>query len=171
VKQLLHPVFTPTTGGISMNAHVLAMLSLLLISFGAARAQDDAVKKEHAKMDGAWQIVSGVENGKPSSDNLVQNLKFVFKGSQLTLAGDDIIAKRVGKAAVKIDAATTPRCIDFELTVKGGAAEDRVLEGIYEWKGDELRICISHQAGNRPSEFESKEGSQRVLFVLKREGK
>jgi uncharacterized protein (TIGR03067 family) len=151
-----------------MNAQVLALISLLLISFGAARAQDDAVKKELTKLEGTWELVSGVERGKPSSDHLVHNLKFVFKGNQLTLAGDEIIAKRVGKITLKIDATTTPRCIDFDLKIKAGALQDLLLEGIYEWKGDELRLCIAEEAGNRPLGFESKEGSNRVLFVLKR---
>jgi uncharacterized protein (TIGR03067 family) len=152
-----------------MKNGFLALSIFALLPMCAAHAQDDAVKKELAKMEGTWDIVSGVERGEPSSEHLLKNLKFVFKGNQLTFAGDDVMAKKVGKIAVKIDATTTPKCIDLKLKVDAGAVKDLLLEGIYEFKGDELKLCISEEAGNRPLEFESKEGSNRVLFVLKRQ--
>jgi uncharacterized protein (TIGR03067 family) len=152
-----------------MKYGFLALSVFALLPLCAVQAQDDAVKKELAKLEGTWDIVSGVERGQPSSEQLLKNLKFVFKGNQLTFAGDDVMAKKVGKIAVKIDATTTPKCIDFKLSVDAGALKDRLLEGIYEWKGDELKLCISEVAGNRPLDFEAKEGSNRVLFVLKRQ--
>ena len=66
-----------------------------------------------------------------------------------------------------VDLATTPRCID--LKIEAGSMKGQVFEGIYEWKGDELRLCFHLSSGNRPVEFETKAGSNRVLFVLKRE--
>jgi uncharacterized protein (TIGR03067 family) len=150
-----------------MKVPFAALSVIVLVSFGAALAQDDAAKKELARMEGTWHIVSGVEKGKPSSDYLVQNLKFVFKGSQLTFQGDELIMEKVKKIAITIDPATNPKCID--LKVEAGTMKDLLLEGIYECKGDELKLCVSEEAGNRPLEFESKEGSKRVLFVLKRQ--
>lgn len=150
-----------------MKPQLVALTAIALCSFGAALAQDDAAKKELAKFAGAWDIVRGVENGEASSDNLVQNLKFIFKGNQLTFLGDEGIMKRVEKITIKIDPGTTPRCVD--LHVVAGSKKDLLLEGIYEWKGDELRLCISHEPGNRPLEFDSKAGSNRLLFVLKRQ--
>jgi len=155
--------------GDTMKITILPAALIAIFVLGDANAQDDAVKKELAKLEGTWDIVSGVERGQPSSEQLLKNLKFVFKGTQLTFAGDDVMAKKVGKIAVKIDASTTPKCIDFDLKVDAGALKDRLLEGIYEWKGDELKLCISEVAGNRPLDFEAKEGSNRVLFVLKRQ--
>jgi hypothetical protein len=44
--------------------------------------------------------------------------------------------------------------------------------GIYELKGDDLKICFVHGGGGeRPTDFASKEGTAQSLIVLKREKK
>ena len=42
------------------------------------------------------------------------------------------------------------------------------MEGIYQLKDDELKICLKVLGGDRPSEFNAPEGSSIVLMVLKR---
>jgi uncharacterized protein (TIGR03067 family) len=148
-----------------MKAHALSLCSFLLISVSAVAVQEDDIKKELAKMEGAWQVASGVEDGQPSPDRLVEIVKFVFKGDKLTLTGDDKLMK-IGPIGLKIDPSTTPKCID--LKIETGELKDTAFEGIYECKGDELKLCVIRGTGNRPLEFESKAGSNRVLFVLKR---
>src|SRR5437870_5033931 len=102
-----------------------------LFLVGAALGQEDAVKKELAKLQGVWKIVRGEEDGEPLSEQLVQNLKLVFKGDQLTLKEDEGVAQKAAKVALKIDPSTTPKCIDFK--IEAGTKKDTFLEGIYEW--------------------------------------
>jgi uncharacterized protein (TIGR03067 family) len=147
--------------------HLRLALIVVVVIACSARAQDGSVKKELARLEGTWDIVRGVERGEATSEYLIQNLKFVFKEDQFTFAGDEILMKKLTKVTVKIDAGTTPKCID--LKVEAGDLKGLLLEGIYECKGDDLKICVAEEPGNRPLEFESKKGSNRVVFFLKRQ--
>ena len=141
--------------------------SLLVLAAGPGIAQDDAVKKERAKLQGAWKVVSSEEDTRPTPDIIVQNLTVVIKGDQITLKGVEELMKKFGKVTMTIDPATKPKIMDFK--VEAGSEKDNAYEGIYELKGDELKICVSTARGNRPDEFKTKAGSTRALFVLKRE--
>jgi uncharacterized protein (TIGR03067 family) len=137
----------------------------LCLPLGAA--QDDAVKKEQAKLQGVWQVLNSEEDGKATPEFIVQALKLEIKGNQITIKGVEDLVKKFGKVTLTIDPATTPKIIDFK--IEAGSEKDNVYEGIYELKGDELRICASVVKGARPEEFKTKAGSNRALFVLKRE--
>ena len=125
-------------------------------------------KKELAKFDGTWTVASSEFDGK-SLDEKTKDLRLAFKDGIMTVKGDEEVEKGYGKMTIKLDPSTTPKIID--LTVTAGDEKDSVLEGIYEWKGDELKLCLNFASGiaNRPLEFETKAGSNRVLLVLKRE--
>lgn len=43
-----------------------------------------------------------------------------------------------------------------------------VLKGIYDFKGDQLRLYFGGQEGERPREFETKEGEKLWLRTLER---
>ena len=49
--------------------------------------------------------------------------------------------------------------------------EENEIKGIYELKGDTLRICGAGQGGERPKEFKSDEGSDAMLLTFRREKK
>ena len=89
------------------------------------------------------------------------------EGDRLTFKGVATLTDKASRLSIKIDASTTPTCID--LKVEAGSLKGDVLEGVYERKGEELKICLYLGKGNRPLEFETKAGSNRVLFILKRE--
>src|SRR5262249_32247679 len=97
----------------------------------------------------------------------VQNLKWNFKGDQLTFQGVDLVTDQAGKVAIKIDTTSTPKCIDFKIEV--GTRKGEVFEGVYEWKGNDLKVCLYLGKGNRPLDFTTAAGSNRVLFVLKQQ--
>jgi uncharacterized protein (TIGR03067 family) len=152
-----------------VKVELVALLAAAVVACGAGRAEDGAAKKELAKLQGAWRLVRGEEDGEPASEYAVKNLELVVKGNQFTFKGIAPLTDKAEKLAVTIDAATTPKCID--LKVETGSLKGTVLEGIYEWKGDELHLCVYWASGtrSRPFEFQTKAGSKRVLFVLKRQ--
>ena len=94
-------------------------------------------------------------------------LKFVFKGDQASVEGNAAVKKEYAKISFKLDPSTTPGCVD--MTIGAGVQKDAVIEGIYQLKDDELRICARVFGKDRPIEFSSPEGSSIVLLVLKRE--
>lgn len=144
----------------------LAVVSVLF-PLGVALAQDEAVKKEAEKLQGTWEILSSEEDDRPTPEVIVQNLKVVIKGNQLTLKGVEQLINQFGKVTLTIDPATMPKIIDFK--VEAGMERDKTFEGIYTLKDDELKICASTRSGgNRPEEFKTQAGSNRLLVVLKR---
>ena len=91
----------------------------------------------------------------------------VFKGDEATVEGNDRVKIQYARLTLKFDPSTTPKMLD--LTVTDGSQQGAVVEGIYELKGNELRICAKVIGKERPTEFQSPAGSNVVLLVLKRE--
>ena len=82
---------------------------LVIAGLATACFQADPVKTELAKFQGEWKFVSVEADGQDITSAL-QDAKVAIKGSDFTLivaSGDKIIR------GLKLDATTTPRCIDF----------------------------------------------------------
>jgi uncharacterized protein (TIGR03067 family) len=125
---------------------------------------DDAGKKDQEKLQGTWETTSIEYNGKDLSGDF--KLKFVFKGKEASVEGSDEVQKDYAKFNFKLDQGTNPRCID--ITIAEGNQKDTDIEGIYELKGDELRICAKVIGKSRPGKFAAPEGENIALLVLKR---
>jgi uncharacterized protein (TIGR03067 family) len=131
---------------------------LLLI----AAETDDKGKKTEDPLLGSWSIESLTINGK--SGPVVKGMSYKFTGDKMTLKGPQ------GERAqtYKIDPSQKPATID--MTAQEGPAKGKSVQGIFEVKGDELKMCFpAIPDGPRPKEFASAEGSKTVLISLKRE--
>ena len=137
----------------------LCLAAALLV--GAGDVTD--TKKEIAKFDGTWTVSEITYNGK---DHSKLKFNFVFKGDEAVVEGNDQVKVEYARLKIKLDPTTTPKILD--LTVGAGVQKDASMEGIYEFKGDELRICIKVFGKDRPTEFASPDGSSVALLVLKR---
>jgi len=65
-----------------------------------------------------------------------------------------------------LDTKTSPVSLSMEMTESPFGA-GAMSKGIIEVKGDELKMCYATE-GDAPKKFETKEGSNSHLFVLKR---
>jgi uncharacterized protein (TIGR03067 family) len=146
-----------------MKLRALLLVSVVLVL--AADDANDAAKKELAKLNGTWITDSLKYNGK-DFEKYKDKLKFVIKDGQCTIEGSKEVNKEYAKLTFKLDPSTTPRCAD--MTITAGSQKDLVIEGIYELKDDEFKICAKVLGKDRPLEFEAPEGSSIVLMVLKR---
>jgi uncharacterized protein (TIGR03067 family) len=142
----------------------LTLFGILLGSFIAAGAQDDAAKKDVDKLQGTWEVSSLIYDGK-AADKYRFNL--TFKGDEATVAGNERVEKEYPKLKFKLDPATTPKCLDLGIVANGQVGIN--FEGIYELKDDELRLCVKVVGKDRPLEFASPDGSAIALLVLKRQ--
>jgi RNA polymerase sigma-70 factor (ECF subfamily) len=124
----------------------------------AATGRGEA-KTDKERLQGSWTVVAVTEAGReiPEAEVESRNSKFVFAGDTVT------IPIRDGKRdfMYKLDSTQKPRY--FDLTFDG-----TTNKGIYLLKGDELKICVSKEADERPTEFAAPGDSNRVLMVLKR---
>lgn len=128
--------------------------------------QTEPVKSDKERIQGAWRLVkpevNGVEVplfGRPKEGwrvtftNDKWSSNFAFDEKDLTF---------------KLDPASKPKAIDLHFLEN----PDKTLPGIYQFKGDELMICVCIKGeAKRPSAFENywRAASYTALFVLKRE--
>ncbi|HWY87488.1 MAG TPA: TIGR03067 domain-containing protein [Gemmataceae bacterium] len=124
-------------------------------------------QKELDAFQGKWVTASLIYNGKDFLANGKRGFHFVFNGAEASIEGDEAVKKEYAKFKVKLDTATTPKCLD--ITVTGGIQLNATIEGIYELKDDELKICAKVFGNERPTEFASGDGSSIALLILKRE--
>ncbi|MFN4259985.1 MAG: TIGR03067 domain-containing protein [Gemmataceae bacterium] len=126
---------------------------------------EDAAKKDLNALQGRWVVQVLHFNGNDVSNKY--KFALVFKDNVATLEGNDAVKKEYAKIAFQLDPSTTPPCLDLKIV--GGAQQDAVIEGIYELKGDSLRICVNVFGNERPGEFKSPAGGSIALVTLKRE--
>jgi uncharacterized protein (TIGR03067 family) len=138
-------------------------VSILFLSIASLRAADtptNDAKTAQKNMQGAWKaekaVIGGHDAGKEVLDKLVVEIK------------DNKVRIRDGStdsdAEMKLDPSKKPAWIDLTPT-----REKQVIKGIYEQEGDSLKLCWTKEGKDRPTAFESKEGSETVLMVLKRD--
>jgi len=118
------------------------------------------VKKELAKLQGEWTMVSLEENGKKESDETVKRYKLTIKEDQWIIT----TSMGGGKKPFKIDPSKDPKTLD--LVFKFGDKET-VSPGIYKLEGDTLTLCRSTEKAGRPKEFKIRNNGD-VLVVWKR---
>ena len=136
------------------------VLLALVVGFlvGAAEPQKDKGKQGATALEGTWVVISITEGGK--EDDGFKNAEMVFKGNTMTIKtkqGDR-------KATFKID----PKKETIDLVRAFGPAKEESAKGIYQLKGDELKVCHSRPGGDRPQDFTAGKGSGNFLIVLKR---
>ena len=152
---------------------VLAALALGLVIGAAADEKDKGGAgdgaADKAALQGTWAPVSSESDGNPDAEE-------DYKQYRLTFEGDGFTVRRGGdvhlKGTYKLEAGQTPRRIDMTCTEGPDGGDVKMLKGIYEVKGDELKWCFAPpDGGERPTEFGSKSGSGHIFATLKREKK
>jgi len=149
-----------------MKTPAFAALGIALFIVLLARA-DEANKTDKEKLQGIWTTTSGEMNGEKLDEELVKSLQFVVKGDSFEVKGPEVVLNQYAKGTFKLDATTMPRTID--ITVGAGSMKGDVVECIYEFDGETLKICARLVGKERPSDFTTKAGSNMVSLVLKRE--
>jgi len=138
----------------------------LLFAANLVVVEDDAVKKEMAKLDGSWQMVSGKANGFDLPADMAKTGKRVAKNGETAITFGD---QQYFKAKYTIDPSKKPKAIDYTMTE--GPTKGKTHLGIYEIDGDTVKFCFAAPGKDRPTDFTAKEGSERTLSVWKREKK
>jgi uncharacterized protein (TIGR03067 family) len=134
--------------------HKLLIITLAGFTISLVRAADDeAVKKDFAQLQGEWTMVSASADGQSMSDDMLKQMKRVCKGDEITVTmGDQIFLK----AKITIDPSKKPKTIDYDMTE--GFTKGKKQLGIYELNGDTFKACFNSAGAERPTEFKSGEG-------------
>jgi len=145
-----------------MRTKTLAMVVAVFLT--ASANAEDAAKKDLENLQGLWEMTEGVHDGRDVSADV--KIKLKIKGDEVAVEGNEEVTKDYAKFKIKIDPSTSPKAMD--LIVTGGEQKDTTLEGIYELKGDKLKIAVKLGGKERPTKFGSPEGSSIAYMVLQR---
>jgi len=122
-------------------------------------------QRDLEKLQGTWQLVSGVVDGKKLPDKEVKNTQIIIKDNTFVLPN----ASGVGtspKGTFIINPNSDPKQVDS--TATDGPNVGKVSLGIYEFEGDSQKTCFGTPGGARPTELSSKPSSGNILQVWKR---
>jgi uncharacterized protein (TIGR03067 family) len=129
-----------------------------------AAAGKEGGAKDQEKIVGTWAFMSLVKGGQKEPEEGFKEAKLIFAADAKLTA--KLPEKGEKEGTYKLDPAKKPKAITIT-TEEGGT-----LLGIYKLEGDTLTVCLGNENDNdRPTEFDSKEGTKVVLIVLKREKK
>jgi uncharacterized protein (TIGR03067 family) len=143
---------------------IVAVASLVmggtLLGGGGNQASDNELKK----IQGTWQFISQEMDGKPMPAEQVAKLKITFTGDKWSVREDG----RVIQAGThKFDPTKKPAQVDAPVTV--GEGKGSTMLGIYELKGDRMKVCFDLQGKERPTSFTAKAGQ--MAAAIQREKK
>jgi RNA polymerase sigma factor (sigma-70 family) len=124
---------------------------------------DKETAKDSQRLQGTWTIVSVADGGRKARPEQLKGAKVVFEKDRFKLYSS---ADRVKvDATYRLDPSARPPAIDFSRPGRGTEL------GIYEVKGDELRICINELSATdrkRPTRFASEKDSANDVLILAR---
>lgn len=128
------------------------------IGVACAQDRDDGSKapSDADKLQGKWKMLYTEQAGRKDDDVMA----LIFEKDTLKLQKDDRITDNW---TFKLDPSAKPKWIDV-------VERDKVMKGIYELDGDNLKICLREKGDERPTRFES-DNARVVVMVLKRETK
>ncbi len=139
--------------------------ALTLLAAGLFLGADEAAPKGDKKteIEGTWVMTLKDREGDQFFE---EDLK-----ERITFTGTRYTGERDGKASregtFKLDPSRNPHRID--ITPDVGPYKGKTLLGIYERKGDSLKICAAIPGRSRPEGFKTAPGSGSTLEVYKRE--
>ena len=125
-----------------MRFKVLALA--LLLTAGATAHQGDG-KTDQEKIQGDWELVSLVVDGE-KADLPEGGMILTFKGDRVTVTENK---EKAEPDPFKLDETRNPREIDY-LKAK------KTVRGLYELKGDTLRMAFLEGFEKRPASFTDK---------------
>ncbi len=128
-----------------------------------AQPNDKEPKTDQEKIQGAWQVISLVRDGK--AEPVVGVEPWVFKGERLMSS----MPESRSDAKFILDPTKTPKNLTLTFPLVFGARFD--FPCIYKLEGDTLTVCCHGEKFvelGRPTKFSAKAGTGAALIVLKR---
>ena len=99
------------------------------------------------KMQGTWNLVSAMEDGKPLPEDEVKQTTIVVKGNTFHFPGlaEDATARA---GTFELDATKNPKEMDTTST------EKEVMLGIYELEENTYKVCFAPVGNPRPTRLQ-----------------
>jgi uncharacterized protein (TIGR03067 family) len=138
-------------------------LLVLLCSCGfVAAAQPDPSAEDLKALQGEWDMISIIHDGKNQDLTFVTQGAWRFDGDKLRYlnTADDVYE------LIEVDATKSPKTM--KITMKRPDMPDAHGKAIYKLEGNKLIVNVVWMVDDFPTTFESTEGSKARLFTLER---
>jgi uncharacterized protein (TIGR03067 family) len=127
-----------------------------------------------SKLQGTWLAVAGEANGGKLGEKVLKEREptLVISGEKFTATALlDKNGKVTWTGRIQVDSTKQPLRFDLqdgrlEFAKTKGVMKTAGVKGIYELKGDTLKVCYGAE---RPTEFKTKPDSDQKLYIFKRE--
>jgi uncharacterized protein (TIGR03067 family) len=133
------------------------LVSLILVGLAVAVVAADKADDDLASFKGNWKVSDSLAGGNGKA--LMPFSKSGKTADAVQVAGDKVTfllgKDKLGEFSVKLDPSKSPATIDF---IQDGKT---TYSGIYELKGDTLRLCIL-EGKERPTDITGKKESAKV---------
>jgi len=154
-----------------MQRHLCLILVVwLLVAAGGPSAEPkkkDAAAKDLARLQGKWKFVEEDRDG--TVEKFARGHVLVIKGEYMHWYDAD--GKLATKESLELDPSRSPRWMDMTIVFNRlyPSAKGTTLQGIYQLKGDELKIALpSDRFRRRPKEFKTRKWSSFFVSTYKR---
>ena len=146
----------------------------------AKRAAPTTAEKELAKLQGTWEILNGTSEGQPVSHGVITNNRILFREDAIEWRRNFPAGAEREEFQVRLDVQQRPIAIDLIGMLHGALKkeqttpliyelQEKTMMGIYDLKGDTLRVCLSSPgATHRPTSFKTEKGSRDISYIWKR---
>jgi uncharacterized protein (TIGR03067 family) len=114
----------------------------------------EIIAKELEQLQGTWRLVASERDGQVEKIQALNQQLITIKERSFSVPGAQVVKFR-------IDPLESPKTIDFY--------HQYTVPGIYELNGDNLKICICANTGERPNDFTTGPLSKRRIMVMVRE--
>ena len=140
------------------------VLTAMAVISSAEDSKDEAIKKDRKQLEGTWRVVALEVDGNIAGAEDVKKITVVIGADgSWSLNSED---KDVSQGTSTIDPSKKPKTIDFTVTV--GDDKDKQSLGIYEVAENSLKFCVTSSGKERPGDFSSAPGSERILLTFER---
>jgi uncharacterized protein (TIGR03067 family) len=148
-----------------MRPLMFAALTLIFVPWSEAgdpkpkKNMAENVTKELKRLEGTWEMVSSVVDGKTVTPPEAERGKVVFQADGSFTA--EVGGKVVRAGTMVVDPDKTPKAVD--IIIKAGTLKGKATHAIYALEGDELRMALPGPGRPRPTAF-STEGDPYLVI-------
>lgn len=129
---------------------LLAFAAIGTLPVGVAKEGDDSELK---KLQGTWKFIAQTMDGKERPKEELAKLTITFTDDKWAVKDD---GKVVQAGTHKLDGSKKPGQVEAKVTE--GEGKGTTMLGIYELKGDTMKVCFDPMGKERPTALIAKAG-------------